>query len=117
MPGLDPGIHQISKESYDEDGSPGQARPRRCGGCASAFYCTPSATKRHSPLVLATSSRTDFLPSFLSWSMRFLTSAALLTASCATSTMTSPGLRRFSAASEELSTLVMMTPLTLSLIL
>ena len=63
-------------------------------------YCTLSATKRNSPSAFATSSSTDFLPSFLSWSTRFLTSAALVTASWATSTMTSPALSRFSAASE-----------------
>src|SRR5262245_63904031 len=80
-------------------------------------YCTLSATKRSSPSPLATSSSTDFLPSFLTWSTRFLTSAALVTASCATSTMTSPAESRFSAASEVPSTPVMMTPLTLSLIL
>ena len=44
-------------------------------------------------------------------------SAALATASCATSTMTSPAEIRFSAASEVPSTPVISTPLTLSLIL
>ena len=45
--------------------------------CGESAYCTPSATNRSSPSPLATSSSTDFLPSFLSWSTRFLTSAAL----------------------------------------
>src|SRR3981189_114853 len=81
------------------------------------LYCTLSDTKRNSPSPLATSSSTDFLPSFFNWSTRFLMSAALPTASCATSTMTSPAESRFSAASELPSTPVMMTPLTLSLIL
>src|SRR5277367_611129 len=80
-------------------------------------YCTLSATKRSSPSALATRSSTDFLPSFFNWSTRFLMSAALATASCATSTMTSPAESRLSAASEPPSTLVTMTPLTLSLIL
>src|SRR6185312_14435141 len=72
-------------------------------------YCTLSATNRNSPSALETSSRTDFLPSFFSWSSRFLTSAALATDSCATSTMTSPAPSRLSAASEPASTLVTTT--------
>src|SRR5882757_6051721 len=84
---------------------------------AQYLYCTLNATNRNSPSALETSSRMDFLPSFFNWSTRFFTSAALDTASCATSTITSPALSRFSAASDEESTLVMTTPLTLSLIL
>src|SRR5665647_1029211 len=89
--------------------------PVMTNGRGVRLYCTLSATKRSSPSAFETKSSTDFLPSFFNWSTRFLTSAALLTASCATSTITSPTLRRLSAASEVLSTLVMMTPLTLSL--
>ena len=89
----------------------------RNDGGEAASYCRLSATKRSSPSALETKSSTDFLPSFLSWSTRFLISAPEVTASCATSTMTSPAYRRFSAASEPWSTPVTMTPLTLSLIL
>src|SRR5260363_324074 len=58
----------------------------RNDGGEAASYCRLSATKRSSPSALETKSSTDFLPSFLSWSTRFLISAPEVTASCATST-------------------------------
>src|ERR1700722_15840263 len=62
------------------------------------IYCSVSATKRSSPWALATSSSADLRPSFLSWSTRFCRSVVLPTCSWETSTMTSPALRRLSAA-------------------
>src|SRR5437016_4033210 len=67
--------HAEEKEAADEAASAHHDRHRRC------LYCSDSATNRTSPSALATSSRADFLPSFLSCSMRFCTSAAVATSS------------------------------------
>src|SRR5712664_2327889 len=89
--------------------------PRRRGG--KKPYCKLSATKRSSPSALATSNSADLRPSFLSWSTRFCSASVSATASCDTSTTTSPALRRLSAAGDWASTPVITTPFTLSLIL
>src|SRR6516165_10302299 len=98
-----------------------QCRPRVSGDDGRIFrsvcYCRLSATKRSSPSAPATSSSADLRPSFLSLSILACSSSALATASCAISTMTSPGAKRLSAAGEFASTPMMMTPLTVSLIL
>jgi len=81
-----PGFDAPGRASRDPAASPGNDEQT---------YCTLSATKRSSPSPFETSSSADFLPSFLSWSIRFWMSAPLETASCATSTMTSPAESRF----------------------
>src|SRR5262249_39347351 len=81
------------------------------------LFCGLSPTKRSPPAAPATSSSADLRPSFLSLSILACSSSAFATASCAISTMTSPGAKRLSAAGEFASTPVMMTPLTVSLIL
>jgi hypothetical protein len=73
-----------------------------------------TATKRTSPCAFDTRRSADLRPSFFSASTRRVTSAGLATGSWPTSTITSPGWMRLSAAGEFGSTRVTTTPFTVS---
>src|SRR5260221_10217434 len=119
-----PALFPAIRESAAQDprrfvGVSARAKPPEVGRRreGTTRYCRLSATKRSSPSALATRSNADLRPSILSWSTRFCSASVSPTASCDTSTTTSPALSRLSAAGDWASTPVITTPLTVSLIL